>query len=66
MLSFSVWWYWDFAAEFAPTEEIAAEILKKDGAPMGTAPFLMPDLSGVLFLYNVADNMERNQILSTK
>ena len=33
---------------------------------MVAAPFLMPDLSGVLFLYNVADNMDRNQILSTE
>ena len=39
---FSVWWYWDFAAEFAPTEEVAVEILKKNGAPMVAAPFLMP------------------------
>ena len=59
---FSVWWYWDFA----PIEEVAAEILKKDGAPMVAAPFFNADLSGVLFLYNVADNMDRNQILPTK
>ena len=39
---FSVCWYWDFAAEFAPTEEIAAAILKKDGAPMVAVPFLRP------------------------
>jgi len=63
---FSGWWYWDFAADFAPTEEVAAEILKKDGAPMVAAPFFNADLSGVLFLYNVADNMGRNQILPTK
>ena len=28
--------------------------------------FVNADLSGVLFLYNVADNMERHQILPTK
>jgi len=53
---FSVWWYWDFAAEFSPTE-----IIKKDGAPMVAAHFLMP-----IYLYNVVDNMDCNQILPTK
>ena len=43
----SVWIYWDFAASYAPTEEIADEILSKDGAPKVCAPFVMPFFVGV-------------------
>jgi len=39
---FSVWCYWYFAAKFAPTEKIAAEILSKDGSPMIIAPLVIP------------------------
>ncbi|MEC7394099.1 MAG: hypothetical protein VX839_04365 [Verrucomicrobiota bacterium] len=45
----SVWIYWDFAASYAPTEEIADEILSKDGAPQVFAPFVMPIFVGIYF-----------------
>ncbi len=45
----SVWIYWDFAASYAPTQEIADEILSKDGAPQVFAPFVMPFFVGVYF-----------------
>lgn len=45
----SVWIYWDFAASYAPTEEIADEILSKDGAPQVFAPIVMPFFVGVYF-----------------
>ncbi len=38
----SVWAYWNFAGTYAPTAEIADEILTKDGAPQLFAPFVMP------------------------
>ena len=62
---FSVWYYWVFAAKFAPTEEIAVEILKKDGALMVTTLF-DTSLSSVLFFDNVANNMDGNQGLPAK
>ena len=45
----SVWIYWDFAASYAPTEEIADEILSKDGAPQVFASFVMPIFVGIYF-----------------
>ena len=45
----SVWIYWDFAASYAPTEEIADEILSKDGAPQVFAPFVMPIIVCIYF-----------------
>ena len=47
----SVWIYWDFAASYAPTEEIADEILSKDGAPQVFAPFVMPIFVGIYFAF---------------
>ena len=47
----SVWIYWDFAASYAPTEEIAYEILSKDGAPQVFAPFVMPIFVGIYFAF---------------
>ena len=43
----SVWIYCDFAASYAPTKEIADEILSKDGAPQVFAPMVMPFFVGV-------------------
>ena len=62
---FSVWYYWVFAAKCASTEEVAVEILKKDGAPMVTT-FFDTSLSGVLFFDNVANNMDGNRGLPEK
>ena len=47
----SVWIYWDFAASYAPTDEIADEILSKDGAPQVFAPFVMPIFVGIYFAF---------------
>ena len=47
---FAVWLYWDFAAQYAPTEAIADEIISKDGAPRFLAPFVMPFFVGIYFL----------------
>jgi len=47
----SVWIYWDFAASYAPTEEIADEILSKDGEPQVFAPFVMPIFVGIYFAF---------------
>lgn len=38
----SVYIYWWFSAEYAPTDEIRGEIYSKDGAPLIFAPFVMP------------------------
>ena len=46
-----MWIYWDFAASYAPTEEIADEILSKDGAPQVFAPIVMPFFVGVYFAF---------------
>ena len=44
------WAYWDFASKYAPTTEIAAEIMSKDGAPRLFAPFIMPLFVGFFYL----------------
>ena len=46
----SVWIYWHFAASYAPTQEIADEIMTKDGAPQVLTPFVMPIFVGVYFV----------------
>ena len=47
-----VYFYWWFAAEFAPTEEIRGYVNSKDGAPRVFAPVVMPFfvMIGYLFL----------------
>ena len=46
----SVWAYWDFAISFAPNDNLAGELLAKDGAPQLFAPFVMPFFVAVYFL----------------
>jgi hypothetical protein len=48
-----------------PQKKSLWKFLKK-WSTNGCGPVFNADLSGVLFLYNVADNMDRNQILPTK
>lgn len=45
----SVWIFWDFAASYAPTQEIADRIMTKDGAPQVFALFMMPIFVGFYF-----------------
>ena len=46
----SVWAYWKFAISFAPNDNLAGELLSKDGAPQLFAPFVMPLFVAVYFL----------------
>ena len=46
----SVWVYWEVAISFAPNDQIAEELLAKDGAPQVFALFVMPFFVAVYFL----------------